>query len=62
MKTYFIYWVQGYEFYDKDKDMYMYFADIEVVAKSEKEAMEKAKKMVKKPSYRLKACYEKIIT
>jgi len=60
MKTYIIYLVQGYQFYDKDKDSFMYFADIEVIAKDEKEALAKAKKMIKKKEYRVKGCYEKV--
>lgn len=61
MKSYFLYWIQGYEYHDKEKDAYMYFTDIEVVAKTEKEAINKAKKLVKKKEYRVRGCYEKTI-
>lgn len=59
MKTYCIYIVQGYNFYDKDKDLFMYFADMEIIAKTEKEALAKAKKTIDKKEYRVKGCYEK---
>ena len=62
MKSYFVYWVQGYDFYDKERDLYMNVVDCEVFAKDEKEAMVKAKKMVKKPNHRIKGCYEKLLT
>lgn len=61
MKTYIIYIVQGFDRYDEVKELFMNFADIEVIAKSEKEAMAKAKKMIKKKEYRVKGCYEKIV-
>lgn len=60
MKTYKLYWIQGYEFYDKEKDMYMYYCDIEVIAKNEKDALKQAKTMIQKKEYRVKACYERI--
>ena len=62
MKSYFLYWVQGYDFYDKERDLYMNVVDCEVFAKDEKEAMVKAKKMVNKPNHRIKGCYEKLLT
>jgi len=60
MKTYLIYVIQGYDFYHKEKDLFMNTVALESIAKDEKEAVEKAKKMIKKSNYRVIACYEKI--
>lgn len=61
MKTYCVYLIQGYQFYDKEKDLFMYVANIEVIASTEKEALAKAKKMINKKEYRVTGCYEKIL-
>jgi len=59
METYLIYVVQGYDFYDKEKDLYMNTVPIEVIADNEKQAVEEAMKCIKKPLYRIVGCYEK---
>jgi len=61
MKTYLVYLVQGYDSFDKEKDLYMNVSSIEVICKSEKEAIPRAKKCIKKPNYRVIACYEKVL-
>ena len=59
--TYLVYLVQAYDNYDKEKDLYMNVASIEVICKKESEAIPKAKKYLKRPKYRIIACYEKMM-
>lgn len=42
--TYIVYNLQGYDTYDKDKDQFIGVISISVIAKSETEAIAKAKK------------------
>lgn len=43
MKTYIVYDIQGYDMYDQQKDLFMGVVQIKVIAKSEDEALQKAK-------------------
>lgn len=62
MKTYFIYFVEGYEEYTPKDGLYHDIKNIEVIAKSEKEAIEKAKKVLSTRYYKVRGVYEKFIS
>jgi len=52
------YEVMGYQVEDKPTNRYKDFSMIDVVASSEKEAIKKAKEMLKKNHYRISKVYE----
>lgn len=43
MKTYLVYDLQGYDTYDKEKELFIGVINIRVIAETKKEAMEKAR-------------------
>lgn len=51
--TYLLYTVQGYDKYIAESDGFLNLVNISVVAESEKEALAKAKKILKKKNYRM---------
>lgn len=59
METYLVYSIEGYDFYDEEAKQFNKVIFIEVIANSEKEAIEEAKKNIEKPLYRITGCYEK---
>lgn len=61
MDTYLIYVVEGYETFDKKTNTYTDVKRIEVIATSEKEAYEKARKLLKAKNYKVWGAYEKVM-
>ena len=61
MDTYLIYVVEGYETFDKKTNTYTDVKRIEVIATTEKEAYEKARKLLKAKNYKVWGAYEKVM-
>jgi len=59
MKTYKIYFVEGYELYTPKDDLYHDVKRIEVIAENEKEALKKAEKALTCRYYKVRGVYEK---
>lgn len=61
MKTYLIYSVEGYAEYTPKDGLYHDTQVIEVIAPNEKEALARAKKLLKARYYKVRNVYEKFI-
>lgn len=59
MNTYLVFVIQAFDEFDKTRDVLTELVTLELIAKTEEEAMKKAQELVKKKGYRLSRVIEK---
>lgn len=59
MKTYLTFYIEGFESYDEETKSYGEVKKFEVIAKTEEEAIEKCKKLLKCNNYKVWSVSEK---